>query len=1026
MGRFIELFVRRPVLAIVVSLVILLLGLRSLQTLNVRQYPESSTAVVTITTPYAGANAELVRGFVTAPLEQAIASANGIDFLDSSSAQGVSTIRAHLELNYDPNAAVAQILTKINQVRNQLPPDSENPIVTVSVGEFTASMYLAFASEVLAPHQVTDYLVRVVRPQLESIDGVQQAQIIGAQEIAMRIWLDPQRLTAHHVTATDVRQALATNNFLSAIGDTRGTMLSINLEANTALHSVEGFERLVVRKEGNAVIRLRDVATVALGAVSYETSVYFNGTPAVFMAIEVVPTENVLDVIGRVRTILPDIQRQLPQGIEGQAVYDATVFIEQSIEEVITNLVQALVIVTVVIFLFLGSLRAALVPAVAMPLSLIGAAFIMLVLGYSLNLLTLLALVLAIGTVVDDGIVVVENVSRHVEAGAAPLAASIASARELTAPIIAMNIVVLAVYAPVAFLPGLTGTLFTEFAYTVAGATLISGIVVLTLSPMMCSKLLRRGQHQTRLARWVERGFVVTARVYEAMLRYALDVRWVVLALGAAILVSCYFLYISTESELAPQEDQGFLVLLASADPNVSLDQLERWTSELEQVTQDVEATRFSFTVNGFGGSSQAFGGMALRPWQERDKTTMEIAPEVQQRVNGIAGLQTAVFAPPTLPGAGGGPPVELVIGSTADPLVVFEAAQALLAEARQSGQFLYIDTDLKFDQLQVAVDIDRAKAADLGIDMASLGQNLSTLLAAGYVNFFSAAGRSYRVIPQVERQFRLTPEQLTQYHVRTESGALIPLSTIVRLRDTVQPRQLVRFNQLNAATISGVPAPGITLGTAIATLERLAADTLPSGFVTNWAGQSRQFFAERTTLVTGFVLAVLLMYLVLAAQFESFRAPAIMLVSVPMSLAGALLCMALGVVTLNIYTQIGLLALVASIIRHGILLVEFANQVQHRDHVDRRHAIEIAAAQRLRPILMTTIATLFGMVPLWFAGGPGAESRFAIGFVLGAGMAIGTVFTLFVVPALYTVIAKAHHGRAPADTVAATSSTGI
>jgi multidrug efflux pump len=911
-------------------------------------------------------------------------------------------------------------------VRNQLPPDSENPIVTVSVGEFTASMYLAFASEVLAPHQVTDYLVRAVRPQLESIDGVQQAQIIGAQEVAMRIWLDPQRLTAHHVTAADVRQALVANNFLSAVGDTRGTMLSINLEANTLLHSVEDFERLVVREEGNAVIRLRDVATVALGAVSYDTSVYFNGTPAVFMAIEVVPTENVLDVIGRVRAILPDIQRNLPQGIEGQAVYDATVFIEQSIEEVITNLVQALVIVTVVIFLFLGSLRAVLVPAVAMPLSLIGAAFIMLGLGYSLNLLTLLALVLAIGTVVDDGIVVVENVSRHVEAGTAPLAAAIASARELTAPIIAMNIVVLAVYAPVAFLPGLTGTLFTEFAYTVAGATLISGIVVLTLSPMMCSKLLRRGQHQTRLARWMERGFGVTARVYDALLRYALDVRWVVLALGAAILVSCYFLYISAESELAPQEDQGFLVLLASADPNVSLDQLERWTSELEQVIQDVETTRFSFTVNGFGGSSQAFGGMALRPWQERDKTTMEIAPEVQQHVNGIAGLQTVVFAPPTLPGAGGGPPVELVIGSTADPLVVFEAAQALLAEARQSGQFLYIDTDLKFDQLQVAIDIDRAKAADLGIDMATLGRNLATLLSSGYVNFFSAAGRSYRVIPQVERQFRLTPEQLTQYHVRTESGALIPLSTIVRLRDTVQPRQLVRFNQLNAATISGVPAPGITLGTAIATLERHAAATLPRGFVTNWAGQSRQFFAERTTLVTGFVLAVLLMYLVLAAQFESFRDPAIMLVSVPMSLAGALLFIALGVVTLNIYTQIGLLALVASIIRHGILLVEFANQVQRRDHVDRRRAVETAAAQRLRPILMTTLATLFGMVPLWFAGGPGAESRFAIGFVLGTGMALGTVFTLFVVPALYTVIAKAHYDSVPTDTVAATSSTSI
>ena len=1010
-SHFSQTFVRRPVLAVVISLVIGLLGLASIRFLNIAQYPESSSSVITISTPYPGANAELVRGFITVPLEQAIASADGIEFLTSTSTQNISTINARLQLNYDVNDATAQILTRINQVRNLLPEASEDPMLAVNRGENTAYMYIAFASEELSPPQINDVLVRTVAPRLESLAGVQRVQIFGAPAIAMRIWLDPERMTALNVTPSEVRAAIAANNVLAPVGDTEGPALAINLAADTNLHTVEDFERLVVREDGATLIRLVDVADVQLGAESYSSSVYFRGTPALAVAIEVVPTANPLDVIAAVRARLPAIKQQLPSDLKAAVVYDGTVFIERSIEELLISLAQALAIVTVIIYLFLGSVRAALVPAVTMPLALVGALFLMLLMGFSINLLTLLALILAIGTVVDDGIVVVENASRHVEQGTSPQDAALASARELATPIIAMNIVVLAVFLPVAFLSGVTGALFTEFAYTVAAATLISGVVALTLSPMMCARLIRREHAHNRLARAVDAGFARLARGYDHALSRALAARWPVLALGAGVLVACGFLYTNAKRELAPQEDQGFLMMLATADPNVSLDGLERWTREIGPILQGFEAIEGSFVVNGFGGSGPAsnvaFAGASLLPWEERETSVMELQPQVQARLSGIAGLQIAVFTPPSLPGAGGGQAVQMVVGANEEPLAIHEVSQRLLQAARQSGKLAFIDSDLNFDRLQVTIDIDRAKAADLGIDMRQLAGDLATMLSSGYVNFFSADGRSYRVIPQAQPDARVTPQQLTRYHVRTSSGELVPLATIVRLRQTVEPRALARFEQLNAATLSGVLAPGVTLGEAVASLREVAERTLPTEYSIDWQGESRQFVQEGSALVIAFAIAVALMYLVLAAQFESFRDPAIMLVSVPMSLAGALLFFALGVVTVNIYTQIGLLALIGSIIRHGILLVEFANNVQERDGLDRVQAMQKAAAQRLRPILMTTIATLAGMVPLLFAVGPGAASRFAIGLVLGAGMAIGTVFTLFVVPVLYTVVAK-------------------
>lgn len=1009
--HFSETFVRRPVLAVVVSMVIGLLGLAALGLLNIEQYPQSSSAVITVSTPYPGANAELVRGFITAPLEQAIASAEGIEFLTSSSAQNISTINARLRLNYDVNDAMAQILTRINQVRNLLPEGSEDPVVAVNRGENTAYMYIAFASEALSPPQINDVLVRTVRPRLESVAGVQRVQIFGAPAIAMRVWLDPGRMTALNITASEVRAAIAANNVLAPVGDTEGPAVAINLAADTNLHTVEEFEQLVVREDGATLIRLGDVADVQLGAESYSSSVYFRGTPAIAVAIEVAPSANPLKVIAAVRERLPAIERQLPSSLEATVAYDGTVFIERSIKGLLISLAQALAIVTLVIYLFLGSVRAALVPAVAMPLALIGALFLMLVMGFSINLLTLLALILAIGTVVDDGIVVVENASRHVEAGASPQDAALTSARELATPIIAMNIVVLAVFLPVAFLSGVTGTLFIEFAYTVAAATLISGVIALTLSPMMCARLIRREHSHNRVARAVDAGFARLAHGYQRALSLAISARWLVLALGAGVLVACWFLYTSAHRELAPQEDQGFLMMQATADPNISLTGLERWTQKIEPILQEFDAIKGSFIVNGFGGvgpaANVAFAGASLIPWEERETSVMELQSQVQGKLSGIAGLQIAVFTPPSLPGGGGGQAVQMVIGANEEPLAIHEISQQLLQAARQTGKFAFIDSDLSFDRLQVTVDIDRTKAADLGIDMRQLAADLATMLSSGYVNFFSADGRSYRVIPQAQPSSRLTPEQLTRYHVRTGSGELVPLATIVRLKQTVQPRALARFEQLNAATLSGVPMPGVTLGEAVETLRDVAERTLPADYTIDWQGESRQFVQEGSALMLAFGIAVALMYLVLAAQFESFRDPAIMLVSVPMSLAGALLFFALDVVTVNIYTQIGLLALIGSIIRHGILLVEFANNVQERDGLDRVQALQKSAAQRLRPILMTTIATLAGMVPLLFAVGPGAESRFAIGLVLGAGMAIGTVFTLFVVPTLYTVVAK-------------------
>ena len=1014
MLNFTDIFIRRPVLATVVSLLILLAGLRSLQLLQVSQYPQSETAVVRVMTTYTGAESDLVKGFITTPLEREIASADGIDYLTSSSLQGASTITAHLELNYPPYDALTQITSKVNKVRADLPEGSEDPVIEIAIGESTSAMYMSFNSTTRPQNQITDYLIREVQPRVESVEGVQQAAILGGRNFAMRIWLDPAQMYALNVTPGDVSRALRANNYQAAVGKTKGDAISIGLTAATDLHSVDEFRDLVVLQRDDAVIRLRDIGTVTLGAEDYDTSVAFNGEFATFIAIDVLPTANPLEVIRKIRVLFPDIESRLPNDIVGSISYDTTRYIEDAISNVVQTLVEAALIVMLVIYLFLGTVRSVIIPIVAIPLSMIGAAAIMLVLGYSINLLTLLAMVLAIGLVVDDAIIVVENIQRHIEEGKSRMEAALIGARELAVPVIAMTITLFAVYAPIGLAGGLTGSLFREFAFTLASAVIVSGVVALTLSPMMCSRMLPRRNEEAKLARFLDRQFDRLREAYARVLSRTLNAVPVTLVFSALVTVSVYFMFVTTPSELAPTEDQGLVLVSSTADASTSPEQLTRYTSALMDEYATLDETEESFLFNGSMGSgpatvsNTAFSGIVLKPWSERERTQMELTEVVQQKVSNVAGLQSAAFGLPPMPGAGDGLPVQFVLGSTRPPEEMYTVAQELLGAAWASGLFVFADIDLKYDRPQTEIVIDRDKAANLGIDMQQLGDELGVMLGGNYINRFSIDGRSYKVVPQADRRYRINPDQLGLFPVRTGSGELVPLSGLMTLNKTVEPQDLKRFQQQNAVMLSAVPAPGVTLGTALDYLREAAAGIAPQGYQFDYAGASRQFVKEGNSLIVTFFFAIIVIYLVLAAQFESFRDPLIMLVSVPMSIAGAMLFLTLGLATVNIYTQVGLITLIGLISKHGILIVEFANELQ-KDGLGKRDAIEKAAGIRLRPILMTTAATVLGVVPLLLASGAGAVSRYNIGLVVATGMTIGTVFTIFVVPAVYLAIGKDH-----------------
>jgi multidrug efflux pump len=1004
--KFTDLFVKRPVLAVVVNLVILIAGIQAIRSLSVRQYPRSDISVIQISTVYVGANADLVRGYITTPLERVIASADGIDYMESTSAQGLSTIQVHLKLNYDTTAGLTQIQAKVNQVRNDLPPEAQLPVIDLQTAdnEF-ASMYIGFSAKDLDENQITDYLTRVVQPKLSAISGVQRADILGNRTFAMRIWLKPEQMAARGVAPSDVRDALSKNNYLSALGATKGSMVSVNLIANTDLRNSDEFRQMVVKQDNGVVVRLGEIADIQLGAENYDQDVKFNGETATFMGIWVLPTSNSLEVIKNVRAALPAIQSQLPAGMKVGVPYDATAYIQDAINEVLHTLTETLLIVVVVIFLFLGSFRSVLIPVVAIPISLVGAVFLMLLAGFTINLLTLLAIVLSVGLVVDDAIVMVENVERHLQMGKSPFLAARDAARELVGPIIAMTITLAAVYTPVGIQGGLTGALFREFAFTLAGAVIVSGVVALTLSPMLGSKLLRAGDTEKGFAGLINRRFESFKNFYLRLLSGTLQYRPVVFALWAIVAVLIIPFYMFSQRELAPSEDQGVVFGVIQSSANSTLDQTNLFTQEVYDVYHSFPESQSIFQITNPNGG---FGGMVTKPWSERKKTAQQLLVESSGQLSQIAGVRVIPLTPPPLPG-GGNFPVDFAIVSAAEPEQVSQLAEQIVAKAMKSGMFIFADTDVKFDQPQTEVVFDRDKLRSQGVDLSQAGTDLGTMLGGNYVNRFSIQGRSYKVIPQIKRAERLTPEQLSQIYVKGSSNQLVPLSTFATLKTTTEPRSLNKFQQLNAVRIQGVIPPNVPLDQALTFLENTAKEVLPQGFNVDYAGESRQLRVEGSKFLGTFALSAVLIYLVLAAQFESFRDPFIILVgSVPLAISGALVFSFLGFTTLNIYSEVGLITLVGLIAKNGILIVEFANHLQETGR-SKLEAIVGAAGTRLRPILMTTAATVCGHFPLVLAKGPGAGARNSIGIMLVSGMIIGTAFTLFVVPSIYMLVARTH-----------------
>ncbi|MDA8482486.1 multidrug efflux RND transporter permease subunit [Pseudomonas resinovorans] len=1002
---FTDPFIRRPVLATVVSLLIVLLGMQAFSKLVIRQYPQMENALITVTTAYPGANAETIQGYITQPLQQSLASAEGIDYMTSASQQNASVIQIYARIGANSDRLFTELLAKANEVKNQLPQDAEDPVLSKEAADSTALMYISFYSDELSNPQITDYLSRVIQPKLATLPGMAEAEILGNQVFAMRLWLDPVRMAAYGISANDISDAVRKYNFLSAAGEVKGQYVVTSINATTDLKSPEAFGAIPVKTVGDSRVLVRDIARVEMGAENYDSISSFDGIPSVYIGIKGTPSANPLDVIKHVRAIMPELESQLPPNLKVSIAYDATRFIQASIDEVVKTLGEAVLIVIVVVFLFLGAFRSVLIPVITIPLSMIGVLFFMQLMGYSINLLTLLAMVLAIGLVVDDAIVVVENIHRHIEEGKTPFDAAIEGAREIAVPVISMTITLAAVYAPIGFLEGLTGALFREFALTLAGAVIISGIVALTLSPMMCSKLLRHDENPTGLAHRLDMIFDRLKRRYQHALHGTLNTRPVVVVFAVIVLCLIPVLLKFTKSELAPDEDQGIVFIMAKAPQPTNLNYLNAYTEKFVKIFKEFPEYYSSFQINGFDGVQSGIGGFLLKPWDERERTQMELLHEVQGKLNEIPGLQIFGFNLPSLPGTGEGLPFQFVVNTPNDYESLLQVTERIKARAMESGKFAFLNVDLAFDKPEVVVDIDRAKAAQMGVSMEDLGSTLAILLGEGEINRFTIDGRSYKVIAQVERAYRDNPGWLSNYYVKSDSGAMVPLSTLISVHDSARPTRLKQFQQLNSAIIEGFPT--VSMGEAIDTVSQIAREEAPRGYGFDYAGASRQYVQEGSALYVTFALALAIIFLVLAAQFESFRDPLVILVTVPLSICGALIPLFLGWSSMNIYTQVGLVTLIGLISKHGILIVEFANQLRREKGLSAREAVEEAAAIRLRPVLMTTAAMVFGMVPLIIATGAGAVSRFDIGLVIATGMSIGTLFTLFVLPCVYTLLAK-------------------
>lgn len=1005
--NFTDLFIKRPVLACVVSLIIILFGLRALTELELRQFPKMDNTVITITTAYPGASAELIQGFITTPIEKSVASANGIDYLTSQSLESVSTINAFIRLNYDPNTAMTDIMAKVSQVNGQLPKESNQPIIVKSTGSQTDLMYIGYSSQKMTTEQITDYLSRVVQPKLQTVAGVANAEILGGQTYAMRIWLNTDKMAALQISPTEVARALQKQNYQSAAGQNKGRYVLFNINAKTNLSNPEQFNEIVIKNLNGTLVRIQDIGKVEYGAKSYDSSVKFNGINGVFVGIKPTSTANPLTVISEVKKLLPELATNYPSSLESKIVYDSTEYIRNSINEVEHSLFEATIIVILVIFIFIGAARAVTIPVITIPLSLIGVCSLMFAMGYSINLLTLLAMVIAIGLVVDDAIVVVENIYRHIEEGLTPRDAALVGAREIAGPIISMTTTLAAVYVPIGFMTGLTGALFKEFAFTLACSVILSGIVALTLSPMMCSKILTRSMMQQRLVIYIDTIFDKCKTIYSRYLIKVLKNRLVISVFAGLMLVGCMLMALSTPTELAPSEDQSILFLSMNAPKYANINYTEKFTNQLTDIFNSIPETEDYFVVNGHSAVNSAIAGLILKPWGQRKHSQAMVLKTLQPKIAKIAGLKAAAFPLPSVPGNSSGLPVQFVLTSTDDYTVIYQIINKLQEVASKSGLFMFVDTNLKYEKPMLEVSIDSNKAASMGISMENIGSALTLLLGGNYINRFSAYGQSYEVIPQATPNDRYNPEKIKDYNIITDSGYSVPLSSVIDLNITTQANELFHFQQLNSATLSGLMMPGKSITEGLQFLRDESKKILPSGFSYDYSGESRQVQQEGYTMIYTFFFALIIIYLVLSAQFESFRDPLIILISVPLSIIGALIPLHIGLATLNIYTGIGLVTLIGLISKHGILMVEFANQLQKNEGLNIEQAIIKSATLRLRPILMTTVAMVLGVLPLIFASGAGANSRFNIGLVIAFGMLIGTCFTLFVVPTMYTLLAK-------------------
>lgn len=1006
--RFTDIFIQRPVFATCISLLIFTAGIVSFFKMDVRLYPKIDTSIVNITVEYPGANSEVMEGFVATPIEQAVSSVDGIDYITSQSIQGQTTVTANLNLGYDVNTAITDITNQVEAIRGELPQGIYDPVITKESPDFPMQYFTA-SSIKMDQKQLTDYLIRVIQPQIQTIDGVATAEILGGRQYAMRIWLDPYKMAAHNVTASDIFNAVKTQNIIAPAGSLKDKFQQINLYSSTDLKNAKQFNDLVIRKNSSGnLVRIKDVGEAILGAQNMDFSAFVNGQNIIFLSVSAKPNTNVLNVEKRITKILPHIKENLPKGTTFNSFFDATKFIKVSINEVVKTILEACTFVFLVIFLMLGSFRTILIPIVTIPLSLTGACIIMLALHFSINTITLLAFILAIGLVVDDSIVVSENIHRHIEYGLSPKQAALTGAREISFAVIAMTLTLVAVYAPIGFMSGLTGQLFIEFAFALAGAVLISGFVALTLSPMMCSKIYQSSENmRAGLSGYVDNVFSKLRNSYKKSLSIIIKFRYLVV-IGALIIYACaYFLYAITQHDLAPNEDKGIIFTVMKGPGSANLDYMEQRSTKLAPIYKNLIPEMDSYMiVNGFLGTNSAFSLLKLKDWDQRKRTAMQIRDSLFGPIWGIPGIIAFPAVPPAIPGSGGYTPVELVLSTLGNYQDLEKESNKFIHEAQQWGGLVNINSDLSIDQPQVNINIDRDRAADLGINMDQISLSLNTFLSMPRINYLNIKGRSYEVLPQLYRQYRDLPDALNILNVRTQSGEMVPLSNLANLQEEIIPESINHFQQLRSATIKANLAPGVSLGTALSYLSNLAEKTLPQNIHIDYAHESRQYIQTAGTITGLFIFALIFIYLVLAAQFESFRDPFIIMLTVPLAFAGALLGIHICHGTLNIYTEIGLVTLIGLITKNGILIVEFANQQQRRG-LSLHDAIIEGAATRMRPILMTTSAIILAGLPLAMATGAGAVSRSQMGFVIIFGMGIGTLFTLFVIPAMYSILAS-------------------